>query len=204
MQEAWHGVGWGADVKARIALHIAWSPDGHVLQAQHPVVFWKLVCTCLPAVKHDLAPVNCHSTVPLLLAAPCQNGCCGWQAMGAKKARQLTFDPPLTPEDQEYLRKLPFTLSMPSHGVCVVHAGFVPGVPIQQQSLEDMIEVGASRCLPALPVLTVQDEQRMPGCCTGQGEIAPCCLRVGSSWPQGRAGECCSQCQLGWVAKHHA
>ena len=81
---------------------------------------------------------------PQHLVAPVHAQCCGWQAMGVKKARQLTFDPQLTPEDREYLRKLPFTLSMPSHGVCVVHAGFVPGVPIQQQSLEDMIEVCVS------------------------------------------------------------
>ena len=63
------------------------------------------------------------------------------QVIGAKKAKQLTFDPFLTPEDQAYLRNLPFTLSMPSHGVCMVHAGFLPGVPIQQQPLEGMIEV---------------------------------------------------------------
>ena len=70
------------------------------------------------------------------------------QVIGAKKAKQLTFDPLLTPEDQAYLRNLPFTLSMPSHGVCVVHAGFLPGVPIQQQPLEGMIEVGPAS-LPA-------------------------------------------------------
>ena len=47
------------------------------------------------------------------------------------------------PEDIAYLAELPFSLSLPSHGVLVVHAGLVPGVPLQRQALYDLIEVCA-------------------------------------------------------------
>ena len=47
------------------------------------------------------------------------------------------------PEDIAYLAELPFSLSLPSHGVLVVHAGLVPGVPLQRQALYDLIEVRA-------------------------------------------------------------
>ena len=57
----------------------------------------------------------------------------------------MTFDPELTPDDAAYLRSLPFTLSVPSHKVLVVHAGLVPGIPLEEQQLEDLIEVQA-RC----------------------------------------------------------
>ena len=77
-----------------------------------------------------------------LPAAP--TDCAALQAGGKAKAREaLTFDPELTAEDVAYLRALPFSLSIPSHGVLVVHAGLVPGVPLQSQQLEDLIEVRA-------------------------------------------------------------
>lgn len=34
----------------------------------------------------------------------------------------------------EYLSSLPLTIDLPKHGLCVVHAGVVPGVPIAEQS----------------------------------------------------------------------
>lgn len=46
-----------------------------------------------------------------------------------------------TPADIQYLADLPFSLSVPSHGVLVVHAGLVPGIPLPRQSLYDLIEV---------------------------------------------------------------
>ncbi len=36
---------------------------------------------------------------------------------------------------------MPFSLAVPSHGVLVMHAGIVPGVPLAQQRLTDLINV---------------------------------------------------------------
>ena len=41
-------------------------------------------------------------------------------------------------EDLLYLRNLPYTLSLPSHKAIVVHAGLVPGVPLDKQDLAGM------------------------------------------------------------------
>ena len=59
-----------------------------------------------------------------------------------------------TPADIEYLADLPFSLSVPSHGVLVVHAGLVPGIPLPRQSLYDLIEARCTQTVPtgaALP-----------------------------------------------------
>lgn len=53
-------------------------------------------------------------------------------------------------EDAEYLRQMPFSLSIPSHGVLVVHAGIVPGTHLEDQLLDDLINVSA------LPLLLIQ------------------------------------------------
>ena len=39
------------------------------------------------------------------------------------------------------MQQTPFSLSIPSHGCIVAHAGLVPGVPLHQQQLYDLIEV---------------------------------------------------------------
>ncbi|CAL8471900.1 g11442 [Coccomyxa elongata] len=44
-------------------------------------------------------------------------------------------------EDVEYFRQMPFSLSIPSHGVLVVHAGIVPGTPLEDHLLHDLIEM---------------------------------------------------------------
>lgn len=44
-------------------------------------------------------------------------------------------------DDVEYFRQMPFSLSIPSHGVLVVHAGIVPGRPLEDQLLDDLINV---------------------------------------------------------------
>lgn len=41
-------------------------------------------------------------------------------------------------EDREWLEGLPYTLSFPSLGCVVVHAGLVPGVPLEDQNLGAM------------------------------------------------------------------
>lgn len=39
----------------------------------------------------------------------------------------------LTQEDEDFLQNLPFTISVPSFNVLVVHGGLLPGIPIEQQ-----------------------------------------------------------------------
>jgi hypothetical protein len=46
----------------------------------------------------------------------------------------------LTDEDVAYLGQLPFTITLPSHRLVVVHAGFLPdGTPIKEQSMKNML-----------------------------------------------------------------
>lgn len=44
-------------------------------------------------------------------------------------------------EDIAFMNNLPFSISIPSHGCIVVHAGLVPGIALQDQDLMDLIEV---------------------------------------------------------------
>ena len=41
----------------------------------------------------------------------------------------------------DYMQSTPFSLSIPSHGCIVVHAGMLPGVELEKQDLFDLIEV---------------------------------------------------------------
>ncbi|KAK9833235.1 hypothetical protein WJX74_011121 [Apatococcus lobatus] len=52
----------------------------------------------------------------------------------------------LDEDNARWLGQLPFSISIPSHNVVVVHAGMIPGVPLQDQTLETLTEV---RTLPA-------------------------------------------------------
>jgi hypothetical protein len=45
----------------------------------------------------------------------------------------------LTPEEWAWLEALPYYIEVPEHNVVVVHAGLVPGVPLQEQKKRDMI-----------------------------------------------------------------
>ena len=45
--------------------------------------------------------------------------------------RRFVYD--LTQEDEDFLQNMPFTISIPSLNVLVVHGGLLPGVPIEQQ-----------------------------------------------------------------------
>lgn len=45
----------------------------------------------------------------------------------------------LTAPDWELLESLPLYLQVPEHGLLVVHAGLVPGTPLQRQTLEDLL-----------------------------------------------------------------
>ncbi|CAE7802328.1 prpE [Symbiodinium sp. KB8] len=45
-----------------------------------------------------------------------------------------------TEADVDFIRKLPFTVRLPDHAdLLLVHAGLVPGRPLEEQSLEDMV-----------------------------------------------------------------
>lgn len=58
----------------------------------------------------------------------------------------------VSPEDVAYMQRMPFSLSIPSHGCIVAHAGLVPGVPLQEQELADLILVGS----PSPPLLSAR------------------------------------------------
>ena len=48
-----------------------------------------------------------------------------------REKRKFVYD--LTQEDEEFLENLPFSISIPSLNVLVVHGGLVPGVPLENQ-----------------------------------------------------------------------
>lgn len=45
----------------------------------------------------------------------------------------------LTDADVDFLKELPYTISIPSCNALIVHAGLLPGVPLEEQHLNDMI-----------------------------------------------------------------
>jgi diadenosine tetraphosphatase ApaH/serine/threonine PP2A family protein phosphatase len=47
----------------------------------------------------------------------------------------------LEADDIEYLRELPYTISIPSKKALIVHAGIVPGVPLDEQKLTNLINM---------------------------------------------------------------
>ena len=48
-----------------------------------------------------------------------------------REKRRFVYD--LTQEDEEFLENLPFSISIPSLNVLVVHGGLLPGVPLENQ-----------------------------------------------------------------------
>jgi len=49
----------------------------------------------------------------------------------------------LSTKDWELLEALPLSLDVPEHGIRIVHAGVVPGVPIAQQHRRDLLKMRA-------------------------------------------------------------
>lgn len=47
----------------------------------------------------------------------------------------------------DYMQNTPFSLSIPSHNCIVVHAGMVPGIPLEEQELFDLIEASIPHLL---------------------------------------------------------
>ncbi|CAH1232777.1 bis(5'-nucleosyl)-tetraphosphatase PrpE [asymmetrical]-like [Branchiostoma lanceolatum] len=58
---------------------------------------------------------------------------------GYKLPPKYTWVGKLTSEEAEYLRELPYTISLPTYNVIVVHAGLVPGRPLEEQSNYEMM-----------------------------------------------------------------
>lgn len=52
---------------------------------------------------------------------------------------KYSWVPNLSDDDIGYLRELPYTISIPSLSVIIVHAGLVPGIPLTEQELTNMI-----------------------------------------------------------------
>lgn len=42
-------------------------------------------------------------------------------------------------DDIDYLKEIPYTISIPTYNAIIVHAGLVPNIPLQDQSIKDMI-----------------------------------------------------------------
>jgi len=47
----------------------------------------------------------------------------------------------LDERDLEFIRSLPYTISLPLHNAIVVHAGLVPEIPLEQQNLSHMVSM---------------------------------------------------------------
>ncbi|KAL8619120.1 hypothetical protein ACOMHN_019392 [Nucella lapillus] len=73
----------------------------------------------------------------------------------------------LTGEDFTFLQELPYTLSIPSLSVLVVHGGLVPGKPLEFQSLEDLSHMRN----------IVQEDYF-----SGRGLVGSSSLAVGEAW----------------------
>lgn len=54
---------------------------------------------------------------------------------------KYTFVEQLTEEDVRYLSALPYTITLPDLDAVVVHAGFIPGVPLHRQEKEHMTDL---------------------------------------------------------------
>lgn len=67
------------------------------------------------------------------------------QALSLKKEElhelppKYSWVPNLSDDDIGYLRELPYTISITSLSVIIVHAGLVPGIPLTEQELTNMI-----------------------------------------------------------------
>lgn len=66
------------------------------------------------------------------------------QVLSLKKEELYQLPPkyswvPNLSDDIGYLRELPYTISIPSLSVIIVHAGLVPGIPLTEQELTNMI-----------------------------------------------------------------
>ncbi|KAJ0412738.1 hypothetical protein ATCC90586_002368 [Pythium insidiosum] len=65
-----------------------------------------------------------------------------WKATGDESPpEKYAYVMNWTQSDVEFLSALPFTISIPAHNTIVVHAGLVPGIPLEQQKPFDMYKM---------------------------------------------------------------
>jgi len=64
-----------------------------------------------------------------------------WRSSGKQPSKKWRWVEALTEDDVHLLKSLPYTLAIPTLGMIVVHAGFVPDVTLEDQRLEDMIKM---------------------------------------------------------------
>ena len=60
-------------------------------------------------------------------------------------AKRYEWTDAMSEADVEFVRTLPYTLSLPLHNAIVVHAGLVPGVALEEQSLHHMVSMRTLR-----------------------------------------------------------
>lgn len=66
-----------------------------------------------------------------------------WQRYreGLELRKEYSWLNDLSKEDLDWMFDLPYTISIPSRNMIVVHAGLVPGVPIEEQDLNYLIHI---------------------------------------------------------------
>jgi hypothetical protein len=69
----------------------------------------------------------------------CLRGRAARQREGASVAPNYEWTDQMSEKDVGYIRRLPYTISLPLHGAMVVHAGLVPGVALEAQRPRDMV-----------------------------------------------------------------
>ncbi|CAK4082877.1 unnamed protein product [Aphanomyces euteiches] len=61
-------------------------------------------------------------------------------------------------EDVEFLEQLPFTIDLPEINALVVHAGIVPGVPLEKQSLSSLYKMRFLKANPSATPLEAEEQ----------------------------------------------
>jgi hypothetical protein len=65
----------------------------------------------------------------------------GANAVGARPDHGYEWTEELSSTDWEFIRRMPFTISIPQHKAIVVHAGLVPDLNIEEQNPLDMVSM---------------------------------------------------------------
>jgi hypothetical protein len=61
------------------------------------------------------------------------------------EAKRYAWTDSMSAADVEFVRKLPYTLSLPLHNAVVVHAGLVPDIPLDEQTPHNMVSMRTVR-----------------------------------------------------------
>lgn len=83
--------------------------------------------------NHDARLLRCHHAVLH------DEDLSRWSDVVRKLERELSDD------DWAWLEALPYTIDLPLHSSVVVHAGLVPGIPIQEQAPDHMLTMRSIR-----------------------------------------------------------